>query len=461
MKALKPNGRSYPLEEMPISHTLKFGKAVHNEEMIIERADGIRIPVMVSSAPIHDVDGKVSFGIVVFDDFIERKKTEKVLVENETRLRAALDASGGAIYDHRVPLDENTYHDDRWAQLLGYRLEELPIYDRFLSWVFEQVHPEDVDGLKRAYYDFIEGKVPGYRVEVRIRHKQGHWIWVQGFSHALERDEKGHVRRVIGVMTDITELKRAEEAVKATNRELSEFAYALTHSLKAPFRAIRNYANFLSEDLSEKLEPEQQKFLDGIKQASLEAYYQFNDLERLYSVQRHPETDERIKMQELLSELQHLFRDASDRKLSIAARWPIVRCERFLIRQILIDSISNGFKFNQSDIKRVEVGWQHAGNNQFEIFVRDNGIGIDPKFHDMIFGIFRRLHINREYPGTGIGLAIVKKATQKLGGTLRVESAVGEGSTFYINLPSSVLEREDSNSTSIFLKYLALRREKF
>jgi PAS domain S-box-containing protein len=147
---------------------------------------------------------------VYFRDITERKQAEEALRESKERLQAALDASGGAIYDHRVPLDETTYHDERWAEMLGYRHAELPAYDRFLDWLFEQVHPEDRELLERAYDDFVESRVPGYDVEIRLRHKQGHWVWVQGYSHAVERDESGRVRRIVGMMSDITERKQAE-----------------------------------------------------------------------------------------------------------------------------------------------------------------------------------------------------------------------------------------------------------
>jgi signal transduction histidine kinase len=115
-----------------------------------------------------------------------------------------------------------------------------------------------------------------------------------------------------------------------------------------------------------------------------------------------------------------------------------------LLRQILFDLINNGFKFNRANIRQVEVGWQAAEGEGIEIFVRDNGIGIDPQYQQQIFDIFRRLHTESEYEGTGIGLAVVKRAVQKIGGTLRLESAVGEGSIFYINLPNSLLENDQA-----------------
>jgi signal transduction histidine kinase len=107
---------------------------------------------------------------------------------------------------------------------------------------------------------------------------------------------------------------------------------------------------------------------------------------------------------------------------------------------MLINLINNGFKFNRSEIRRVEVGWQAVKGNMIEVFVRDNGIGIEPQFQEQIFSIFSRLHTAREYAGTGVGLAVVKRAAQRIGAKLRVESVVGEGSTFYVHLPKTILE---------------------
>jgi light-regulated signal transduction histidine kinase (bacteriophytochrome) len=248
----------------------------------------------------------------------------------------------------------------------------------------------------------------------------------------------------VGLNVDITERKQAEETLREINEELNEYAYALTHNLKAPLRAIHNYVNFLFEDLADSLEGESKKYLEGIKGAITSSNKQFEGLETLYRIKNHPVNFESFEMRELLSEIQPILKDTSDRKLIIAQNWPVFRSERSLLRQILFDLISNGFKFNRSKIKQVEVGWQAAEGNGIEIFVRDNGIGIGPQYQQQIFDIFRRLHTESEYEGTGIGLAVVKRAVQKIGGKLRLESAVGEGSTFYVSLPNSLFENNQA-----------------
>jgi light-regulated signal transduction histidine kinase (bacteriophytochrome) len=117
--------------------------------------------------------------------------------------------------------------------------------------------------------------------------------------------------------------------------------------------------------------------------------------------------------------------------------WPTVEAEATLLRQIFQNLIGNAIKFNSSSPKRVEIGWLPLDEQHCELFVRDNGIGIEPRHHEQIFQVFQRLHTRAEYEGTGLGLAIVKKATGKLHGSVRVESKPGEGSTFFVALPKT------------------------
>jgi light-regulated signal transduction histidine kinase (bacteriophytochrome) len=121
--------------------------------------------------------------------------------------------------------------------------------------------------------------------------------------------------------------------------------------------------------------------------------------------------------------------------------WPTIDAEPTLLRQIFLNLISNAIKFNTSTHKRVEIGWLPLEEERCEVFVRDNGIGIEPRHHEQIFRVFQRLHTTREYEGTGLGLAIVKKASSKLHATVRIESKAGEGSTFFVALPKTPKER--------------------
>jgi signal transduction histidine kinase len=122
--------------------------------------------------------------------------------------------------------------------------------------------------------------------------------------------------------------------------------------------------------------------------------------------------------------------------------WPTLEIEVVLLRQIFQNLINNAVKFNTSSPKQIELGWQPAEKNGHEFFVRDNGIGIAPSYQEKIFRVFERLHTREEFEGTGIGLAIVRKALTKLGGSVRVESTPGEGSTFFVTLPKTTILRD-------------------
>ncbi|MFW9991316.1 MAG: PAS domain S-box protein [Candidatus Odinarchaeota archaeon] len=173
------------------------------------------------SSPLIDETGKRLGRIWYFRDITNQKQAEKELVKSQRRLAMAIEASGAGIYDHPVPLDDSTYHSERWAEILGYIKEELPPPERFMEWLSELIHPEDLPYLEKAYSEFI--KIPGtdYNVEVRMKHRSGKWIYVHFRSKATERDENGHTKHAVGVMLDITRRKEVEKKLKLDEERLS------------------------------------------------------------------------------------------------------------------------------------------------------------------------------------------------------------------------------------------------
>ncbi len=362
------------------------------------------------------------------------KRANRALSESEEDLKRGQAVSQTGTW--RLDIRRNKLH---WSEEV-YRIFGVPIgtsltYETFLS----NVHPDDRQFVDQQWMSALKGHP--YDVEHRIV-VGGQIKWVREKAE-LEFDDRGAFKGGFGTSQDITERKHDQMALSESNQELNEYAYALTHNLKAPFRAVQNYAGFLTEDLADRLEDEPKQYLEGIKKAIIQAADQFADLESLYRVRNYPVDSEAFELAELLHEMQAIFQNDSGREIVIAPKLLILNCCKFLLRQTLLNLIENGFKYNRSDIKKVEVGWQPGAGTRFEIFVRDNGIGIEPKYNDHIFGIFKRLHTNREYEGSGIGLAIVKRAVQNIDGEIRVESAVGKGSTFYVNLPGSIMENTD------------------
>lgn len=229
------------------------------------------------------------------------------------------------------------------------------------------------------------------------------------------------------------------KALKTANEELSEYAYVVSHDLKAPLRAIRSYGDFLREDLEGRLEPEQQTYLDGLNRAIRQGEELVDDLLEFSRVGKRLGPIEAIDVKGVLHDLVVALDLPADVEVYIPEDLPELKGDETLVRQIFRNLLTNAVKFNHSEKKRVELGWRE-GPDVHELFVRDNGIGIDPQYSEKIFRVFQRLHTRTEYEGTGLGLAIVKKAAAKLHGTVRVESTPGEGSTFFVTLPKEVKE---------------------
>jgi PAS domain S-box-containing protein len=149
-----------------------------------------------------------------------RERSAEKLIESEKRLSLALKVGGAGLYYHNEPIGNELYHSDRWAEILGYKKEELPPHDKFMKWLTSQIHPDDISVLGSVYRDFISGRTEKYDLEIRMRKKSGEWIYVKGLSNAIERDDAGKVKGIIGLMTDITERKNADKILRESERQL-------------------------------------------------------------------------------------------------------------------------------------------------------------------------------------------------------------------------------------------------
>jgi len=235
-------------------------------------------------------------------------------------------------------------------------------------------------------------------------------------------------------------LERKASALEAANEELSEYAYVVSHDLKAPLRAIRNYTDFLYEDLGESLDGDQKAYLDGLKRAVRQGEILVEDMLEYSRVGKQDTPYETTDIGVFLQELVASLALPPDVEVVMNNELPVVETDPTLLTQVFQDLVRNAIKFNHSSRKQVEFGWLPVEGNRYELFVRDSGIGIEPRHQAQIFHMFHRLHTRKEYGGTGLGLAIVKKAAGKLGGSVRIESNPGEGTTFFISLPYSQKE---------------------
>jgi PAS domain S-box-containing protein len=245
---------------------------------------------------------------------------------------------------------------------------------------------------------------------------------------------------------DITELKQLEETLRdktrnleRSNEKLEEFSHVVSHDLKEPLRTVETFSGFLLEDYEDKLDEEGVDYLNTLKRTSARMRQLINDLLSLASIHMDTKSFERINTQRMLEEIRE---DLEIRlhgvNLQVAVDLPPVKGSRVRIGELFSNLIVNGIKYNDKALPMIRVGWKkdaRSNNNSATFFVEDNGIGIEDRYQERVFGIFEKLNPREDYEGTGAGLAICKRIVEEHGGTIWVESEVGKGSTFYFTIP--------------------------
>ncbi len=227
-------------------------------------------------------------------------------------------------------------------------------------------------------------------------------------------------------------------ALNAKSRELESFAYSVAHDLKAPLRGIDGYSRILLDEYSEKLDASGRTFLQTIQDSTDEMNQLIDDLLTYSRLERRELKTDRIELAPIVNALiDEKKRDATARPIDfvVNVNGGTVLAEANCLGQSLRNYLDNAIKFtSRTSTPRIEVGAKESERSCL-VWVQDNGIGFDMKYHDHIFDIFQRLNLSDEYPGTGIGLAIVRKAMERMGGRAWAESTPGHGATFYLEIP--------------------------
>lgn len=235
-----------------------------------------------------------------------------------------------------------------------------------------------------------------------------------------------------------TRIEARTAALNTKSRELETFAYSVAHDLKAPLRGIDGYSRLLLEDYTDSLDGEGRAFLQTIHDSTDEMNRLIDDLLAYSRVERRELKTDRIELAPIIISLvEEKKRETSARPIDfvIDVNGSTVLADASGLSQAVRNYIDNAIKFTRTVADpHIEVG-STEGAESCLLWVRDNGIGFDMKYHDRIFDIFQRLNITEEYPGTGIGLAIVRKAMERMGGRAWAKSEPGRGATFYLEIP--------------------------
>jgi len=240
-----------------------------------------------------------------------------------------------------------------------------------------------------------------------------------------------------------TEVVRKQAAqLEAANKDLESFSYSVSHDLRAPLRAIDGYTSILRERCGDKLDEESNRVLGKIIENTQRMETLIKDLLAFSQLGRRPISAAEIDMDALAREVIDELRSAPGQRVPQCVLKPLPAGwgDRSLIRQVWLNLLSNAIKFTGAkEAPSIELGGSSEDTRNV-YYVKDNGAGFDMRYYDKLFGVFQRLHSAREFPGTGVGLAIVQRVVARHGGRAWAEGKVGEGATFYFALPRPVSE---------------------
>ena len=269
-------------------------------------------------------------------------------------------------------------------------------------------------------------------------------------SASVQRDENGEFVMSRSTVFDNTERRRREADIRklndtlrqrtgeleAANRELDAFSYSVSHDLRVPLRAMDGYSHMLEEDYRERLDAEGKRMLRTIRQSAIKLSQLIDDLlmlSRLASARPNVvEVDMNSLVDEVLAEVKAGANPAARVTVEPLAS---AQADRTLLRQVWANLLTNAFKYSSGRAEPVIAISSEVDTDSVAYTVRDNGVGFNMKYYDKLFGVFQRLHGEKEFPGTGVGLAIVRRVVSRLGGRVWAEGKPDEGATFHFTLP--------------------------
>lgn len=413
------------------------------------------ISTIVTGAAIA-ITGLIAATIVIMMLLSSSAKTVRRLHDIEELYRVILESTHDGVYDYDTVSDKVVF-SDTYEMQLGYDQNELP--EKLTDNFHQLVHPEDYERVTQELLQYVEGKIPKYAIDYRLKHKNDYWVWI--LDRAVGTwDKTGKMVRMIGIHTDITAQKKQEEALRELNAELESFTYIASHDLRSPLVNLKGFTmeiessiaevkNIIGNNLQDKVsQPEFEKLSAIVNddvpeslsfiQASVERMNSLtNAILNLSRIGRRVYKPVLVDMNELISRcLKNLQYETNENNVKITAdHMPDLYADSLATEQIFSNLLDNAVKYLSED-RQGEIHVSAVESQNETVYsISDNGRGIQEKDQQKVFDIFQRARNSGDVRGAGMGLAFVKASVRKMGGRIWFESEVDKGTIFYVALP--------------------------
>jgi PAS domain S-box-containing protein len=431
-----------------------FERGSWQGELVRTKADGTKITVASRWTLQHDDQDKPVAILEISNDISDRKRSEIALAQSAQRFRATFEQAAVGMAQATVE-GKFLLVNQKLCEILGYSRQEL-VEKRFqeITW------PGDLASEEELVRQLLAGEIENFSLEKRYIRNDGELVWAN-LTVSLLREQNG-TQFLMGVVEDIRERKQAEESLRLRaeelswtaqmlakttnvlrkrNQELDQFAYVVSHDLKAPLRAIANLSSWIEEDLSDSMTEDtvhQMNLLRGRvhrMEGLIEGLLQYSRVGRIEV------PSEMVKVEKLLAEIIDSLAPPSGFDVKVEPGMPTFVTEKLPLQQVFSNLISNAIKHNRGESGYVKISVKEL-DDFYEFSVADDGPGIAPQYHDKVFVIFQTLEARDKVENTGIGLSLVKKIVEGQGGTISLESAEGEGATFRFTWPKQPISKD-------------------
>jgi two-component system sensor kinase FixL len=374
-----------------------------------------------------------------------RNKVEEALRKSEDRFKHVTESAGDWIWEVNAE-GLYTYSSPVLEKILGYKPKEVIgkkyFYDFFAPDVKEKLKKAAFEAFTRreSFKGFINPNI----------HKNGSVVILETTGTPII-DDKGNLCGYRGADRDITERRNSEqrqaqllEQLEKTNQELKDFAYVVSHDLKAPLRGINTLVKWISSDYGDKFDQGGKEQMTLLLSRVDRMHNLIDGILQYSRVGRVKEEKTQVNLNELIPSIIDTLAPSENIAITIENELPMIECERTRITQVFQNLLSNAIKYMDKPQGQIRVTCIEK-DNCWKFGVADNGSGIEEKYFEKIFQMFQTLRPRDEFESTGVGLTVVKKIVEIHGGRIWVESKVGEGSTFFFTLPKKEIGIENEN----------------